>query len=624
MKGNNCRVNGLFIVGLIFLLLSGVVQAEEVSKSLNVQIGEMLNLGIEPEIQEAAYAGDRVILWKETMATGLVKNWGLILYNHGQPGDSWFYTGPLTNTFLEFHLSFHQFTDDGRKELCVVGTNGSNDGWAYFFVFDISDAGIRLLYESESNSCGASYFVTSEEIYSQGMFLDLDLDQIEELFIYHEVHGSLPQGPCWVDIFTWEDGEFVQVNERYPVFYIPFFEEFQKAAAEEEKLPMGNHRIYYEYMAKIYQIWEEDLGVQEALQKALLPPMEMGKKIEQLLAIKGYTVYQSIRADLDSVSPEDAIVWVKGSEENQQEIWVISQKNDHAADPVILPLPINFLTTPVEISFVTAPLIIQLNRNLNGTKPDLSYCYRYTGDSVFLEGREEVSFTVNGQIIHRIMGQMYKEFNLVDQEELMFNLPLIEAHQITETIRVDGIFSENIWSRVQPVTFRRDNNIISGVTAWNDEEDLSFSLQAAYQAEALYLTLKIKDDIRIYSQNSERILLQNQDTQNDHVEIWLMESGQLRHYSIFILPMQTMVVEWSDATAIEPTRQIKAQWMPASDGYWMELEIKGLDLSEETCSITIIVSDIDDDLQQIDQATMLGTSQFRAEIRETLGRILLN
>lgn len=578
------------LISMLLVFFSGNLQASDPEKSLAVQISEMFNLETDLLVKKYTYASDEVALWIEPMEgqEQLVKNWGLVLLNRGKPVDSWFYTGPLTNVFQEFHLSFHQFTPDGRKELTVVGTDNSYQGWAYFFVFNLTETSLELLIESETNRRGGGYFVKPEEIYSQGMFLDLDLDQIEELFIYREVKGTLPLGPCWADIYSWSNGEFVKVNQKYPVFYIPFFNEFEKAAREEEKLSAGNHRLFYEYMAEIYRIWQEDKGVEEALLKASLPPLEMGKKIEKFLANKaqGYRISKLLRRDLDGVPPLDSLLWLNEIDGQSQKICLISQKDDQASEPLLLSLPADFFNIPAMIEVITKPGQLQFSRSPLASTPGLAYCFAYQ-DSASLIGWEEVELKADGGFLRTVLGQMLTEYRSLDSREQLTRLPLILAKETSETINLDGIIKEDIWSKVEAVNYDQKNAVISGLDNWRGPEDLSFTLQTAYHQDTLYLSLNITDDLRKYAENS------NLNQNSDHLEIWLEDAGQIYHYQIFILPLKIEVVELKNHEFLTPTHKIRGQWIPQVDGYRLEIAISGLNLDQETYPLTVIIKDAD-------------------------------
>ncbi|AZR72658.1 hypothetical protein BBF96_04195 [Anoxybacter fermentans] len=610
----------ILIFNLSLLIITGAVQAEEVI-SLKAQIQEFLNLETEIMIEKSEYGSDKVVLWVEPMedGKGYAKNWGLVLFSGDKPVDAWFYAGPLTNSFKDFYLSFHQFTWDGRKELAVVGADPARNGWAYIFIFNLTDRGLELLYKRETNSCGGSYFVKEDEIFNQGMFLDLDLDQIEELFVYREVKGSLSTGPYWVDIYTWDGKKFVLSNKKYPELYIPFFEAFKRAAQEEEKLPMGKHKIFYEYIAKIYEIWDEPKGAQDARELAILPPMEMGKTIKKILKEKGFRAYRVFRVDLDGSFPKDAIIWGKGIEGLRNRVWIISQKNEIVSEPLQIPLLPSFFQNDGEIFFTVENSQIQISRKPTDSKPGLTYLYSYSGDKLTLIGREETYLLANGQVVRRIAGQVLKKPKLGSEKEIIIKMPLFKAVQTRSPLRVDGMFSEKVWSLVETVAIEKKEQIIEGADQWGGKADLSYTIGFAYCYNSLYLSIKVKDENRIYAQESGI----NPKQTSDHIEIWFRDDEKVYRYGIFILPMKTLIMEWDGEELKEPTHTIHAQWMPSRDGYWMEVKIGELDLSDEIYPMTVAVWDIDDPGHP-EEYSLMATSPLAVEDLYTLGIIKLH
>ena len=155
------KLGVLLIVCLSLLAISLKIEAIEPKLSLAEQISQMFNLETDLLVERYTYAVDEIVLWRELLEgqEQLVKNWGIILFNQGKPVDSWFYTGPLTNRFQDFYLSFRQFTSEERKELIVMGTDNNYQKWAYIFIFNLTDTQMELFWERKTDWRGDSYFI---------------------------------------------------------------------------------------------------------------------------------------------------------------------------------------------------------------------------------------------------------------------------------------------------------------------------------------------------------------------------------------------------------------------------------------------------------------------------------
>lgn len=609
----------VFVVFNLLLCLLSVVASAEDSKRLNEQIVEQLNLGSEVEIERYGFEKNQVLLWKEAgdVKSAYAKNWGIVLLKNEQPQHLWFYTGPMTNSFQEFHLSFHQFTQDGRKELAIVGTDEQRRDWAHFFILNLEEQGVELLHQGVTNSRGGSYFVKSDEIYNQGMFMDLDLDQIEELFVYREVKGTSLPGPTWPDIYNWEGDKFVKTNQQYPTFYIPFFQAFKDAAYQEELLD-GNYQIYYEHMGRIYELWDEPVGVAQVKERGQLPPLEMGEQMYQMMLAGGYQTYQVVRVNLDGVNPQDAIVWGKGIEGLRNQIWVVGQKKDQLVGPFSVPLTPAFFQQTQEVQIRTKGSVVQFNSSPDLQQSGFKYVYKFGDMGVELVGREERQILLDGRVQRKIVGQVLPEVELNEEEMITVQMPLLQAVQSEEPIQVNGIFSDTGWSKVKPVLVSDESLILQGEENWQGQDDLSIGLQVVYQKADLYLGVRVTDDQKQYSPKNGV----GQSRTSDHVEFWLMDQGQLYHYGIFFLPTGVEVVQWVDGQEQKPMHVVEAQWMPISHGYWLELRIEGLDLSEEVVHFTIGVVDVDQNgVNEIE--TLLATSPYQVGNAESLGWILI-
>lgn len=608
----------VIVVNLLLCFLCAGVSAGDSSR-LKEQVVEQLNLGPEVTIERYGFENNQVLLWREAAdgKPGYAKNWGIVLLKKEQPQHLWFYTGPMTNSFQNFHLSFHQFTQDGRKELAIVGTDEQRRDWAHFFILNLEESGVELLHQGETNSRGGSYFVKSDEIYNQGMFMDLDLDQIEELFVYHEVKGTLLPGPIWPDVYNWEEDRFVKTNQQYPTFYIPFFQAFEAAAHQEELLD-GNYKIYYEDMAQIYELWNEPVGVLQAKERAQLPPLEMGEQMVQILRAGGYQTHRVVRVDLDGVNPRDAIVWGKGIEGLRNQIWVIGQQNEHLIGPFPVPLAPSFFQQIQEDQIRTKGSIIQFSSSPDSQQNGIKYVYEFGDTGMELVGREEWQMLLDGRVQRKRAGQVLPEVGRDEEEMSIVQIPLLRAVPSEEPIRVNGFFSDPGWSKVKPISVGDESLISQGIENWQGQDDLSIRLQATHQEADLYLGVRVTDDQKQYSQE-EGI---GQRRVSDHVEFWLKDQGQLYHYGIFLAATGVEVIQWIDGRGQKPAHMIKAQWMPVSQGYWLELRITGLDLSKEVIPFTIGVVDVDQNgVDQIE--TLLTTSPYQVRDPESLGWILL-
>ena len=572
----NQRKNIILFVVVILLLTTGSLYAQK--KELVNEIKEYLDT--EQEIQVTPYRSyqNKAVLWTN-IGSDSIKDWGVVFYNQGKPVDSWQYEGNLR--FNSFYPSFHRLIGDGQKELGVVATPVGNKS-EQVFIFNRGDSGLKLIYQATSDCEGANYYILEEDsIYNEGTFLDIDSNGTEELILYRKISSNLAKTPYWPDIYIWKDGKFVLSNEEFPNFYIPYFEIFKRAAEFEEQYPMGNHSTFYRYMEMIYKIWDESEGVKKAQFKAMLPPMEMGRKLERVLKPDDMRIYEYSRVNLDGIAPDDSIVYARNPE--KEEIWVVTQQDQSADDPIKVDLPQSYYE---QVNYKVKKPYLQVIGESSENKSSLTYLYEYTGGQLELRGYQKVS-QGDKKAIRKIAGKTLNRSNYGSKEEVI-EMALIRAATSNMALNCNGFFSESVWKENSWTLVGSKEFIQKGEEGWQNTQDLSFQINAAHYQKSLYLGLKVIDDHRFYTQESE-VEVGHYDS--DHLEIIFKKDGKIYKYGIFILPTEAIVVQMGKN---QFDGSIKAQWLPIKTGYGVEIKIENPGIDGSFYPASILVVDRDD------------------------------
>lgn len=603
---------------VICFVFTGMASAEDAA--FKAQVEKMLNLGPGITVEKYQNGEDVVALWTEPAegGKGVIKNWGLVYFVQGNVADSWFYEGRYTNTFRRFLGSFQQCTQDGRKELALIGESTSGTGWARVFVFNLVERSILPIFEG-NNQIRPELLVKPGESQTAGIFQDLNKDRMMEIIAYQELRGSSGKVLYWMDLYSWNGKEMVLVNKKYPDYYQRLLSELKQVALEEEQSPVGNYRIFYDYIAKIYEIRNQANEAAEARERMDLPPSDLGKRVQTLLHARGYRIYKSFRADLDGVNPLDAIVWVKLPDGSRDQIWFVTQSNQTVRDPVELLLPTAFFEPGGEIIFTVNPGQVWAYRKATSAKPGLGFLYRHEGGTNFtLLGSEERELLIDGKILRKITGVTYNDPELANVKSVVNPVSVIYPTRATGPITIDGRFMENDWAKANPVYMNKEEYIIRGYDDWNNENDLSYQLRTLYRGNNLYFSIKVKDDIRV---SATRVGV-HAGWLSDHIEICFMQKGKLHRYGIFILPTEAQAFEWVDEEWKAPTYPVRAQWVPGPDGYWVEIELSGVIANADLIPLTVLVFDKDtaDGVNPLHD-TIMATSLYQSGDPETLGYV---
>lgn len=603
---------------VIWMLLPGNALAED--PALKAQMEKILNLGPGITVEKFQNGDDLIVLWTEPANDGKagIKNWGLVYYVRSDIADSWFYEGRYTNTFKRFLGSFQQFTGDGRKELALIGEGQDGTGWAHLFVVNLVDRKIKVIYEGESH-IQTGILTRLGEGQTAGMFQDINRDKLMEIIAYRELRGTAGKSVYWADLYSWNGKEMTLVNKKYPEYYQKLMGELEKAAAEEEVLPKGNYRIFYEHIALIYDLRNQPKEAAAARERMLLPPLELGKYMQEFLRIQGYRVCQSYRADIDGAAPQDAVVWAKTPDGATNQVWFVAQNSQTIHAPFTLPLPEAFFEPGGEVQFTVKDRQVWAYRKPTAAKPGMGLLYRYDGAARFtLLGTEEREVITGGRVIRRITGETYRDPDLADRNVMVNPTSVIYPVKAQGAITVDGRFMENDWARAPVLNVNQEEQVTRGYDDWNNPTDLSYSIRSLYQGSSLYFGIKVKDEIRVYATG----IGVHAGWLSDHIEMYFVQQGKLHRYGIFILPTEAQAYEWVDGEWKAPTYPVRAQWMPGPDGYWVEFEIKGLALNVEILPLTILVFDKDTaDGVNPYHDTVMATSAYKADDPETLGLI---
>lgn len=607
---------GLIIVSCWLVLITGIAGAEDYQG----RIAKMLNLGTPITVERFQNGSDEVDLWVEgdDLGQGVAKNWGVFYYSGGKYADSWFYTGTMTNVFQKFYVSFHNFTKDSVKEVALVGEKQGGDGQVRVFVFNLAKKKLQLLYQCDNDIRGTSFSGQPDKACKQGFYSDLNKDQVEELLVYRELRGTFLQSVYWTDIYSMKESAPTLVNKYYPTFYSSILKTLEKMAADEFKLPDGNHRQFYEYLARGYDYTNKPTDAAAAREKANVPAGKMGEKMLAALHVKGYRAYQMTRVDIDGILPMDAVVWARGNGKKDQ-FWIVCGSNDIINEPQVVPLPQEFFATSGEIVYSVKASQLWFCRKPTTTKNGVAYLYTYepTGTLV-LAGTEELRLQ-KGQTLRVVTGQVFNGSGLSNEKITYNQTAFLKASPCSIAPALDGVGNETDWQNAQGVVIASKEQIVQGAREqWKGTDDLSFSAKALYRGNTLYFFIKVKDDSRIFWDTNW--LESNPAT--DHVEIYLAEKEKIYRYGIFILPTSTLVWEMVGTEMRKPLTQIRAQWMPAIDGYWLEVEIPGLTLTGDTYSVTLAVADTDN-LSDPGQRLVMATSAADPLTRQSLSSIRL-
>lgn len=605
---------------VICLVIASVGLAEDLA--FKAQIEKLLNLGTDITVEKFQNGDDVVALWTEFAEGGKhsVKNWGLVYFIQGNIADSWFYEGRYTNMFQRFIGSFQQFTTDGRKELALIGEGTAGTGWARVFVFNLADRKINVLLEVQ-NLIQPGIFEKPGESHTAGMFQDLNHDRIMEIVTYQELKGAAGKASYWPDLYSWSGKEMVLVNKKYPSYYQKLLGELERAALIEETLPTGNYRIFYEHMAKIYDIRNQAKEAAVLRERMLLPPQELGKRVQEFLRAQGYRIHQTFRTDIDGVNPLDAIVWAKTPDGSRNQVWFMTQSNQTFGEAVAVPLPASFFEPGGDVAFTVKKEQVWAFRKPTATKPGLGFLYRYDGGTRFtLLGSEEREMLTGGKVVRRVTGETYNDPELARVKSVVSPTSVINATKSKGTITIDGRFMENDWAQAIPLLIQAEEKITRGYNDWNNANDLSYSIRSLYKGNSLYFSMKVKDEIRVYATK----IGVHAGWLSDHIEMYFVVKGQIHRYGIFILPTEAQAFERIGEEWKAPTYPVTAQWMPGPDGYWVEFEMSGLPLYMDAIPMTILVFDKDtaDGVNPLHD-TIMSTSDFKADDPDTLGFVKL-
>lgn len=597
-------------------LIAGIAGAEDYQG----RIAKMLNLGTPITVERFQNGTDEVDLWVEgdDLGQGVAKNWGVFYYSSGKYVDSWFYTGPLTNVFRKFYVSYHNFTKDSIKEVALVGEKASGDGMTRIFIFNLAKKKLQLLYQCDDDMRGTTLQAQPEKACKQGFYRDLNKDQVEELLVYRELKGTFLQSVYWTDIYSLKETAPTLVNKYYPTFYSGIQKTLEKIALDEFKLPDGNHRVFYEHLARVYDYLNKPADAAVAREKANVPAARMGEKMLAALHAKGYKAYQMMRADIDGISPLDALIWARGDGKKDQ-FWIICSANDIIKEAQVVPLPQEFFTASGEIVYDVKNTQLWFCRKPTTTKSGVAYLYTYQSNgTLVLAGTEELRLQ-KGQTLRVVTGQAFDGYGMPNEKITYTQAAFLKASPCAVLPMLDGVGNETEWQNAQGVVIASKEQIVQGIREqWKGADDISFSVKSLYRGNTLYFFIKVKDDSRIFWDTNWL----ESNTATDHVEIYLMEKEKIYRYGIFILPTSTLVWEMVGSELRKPALQMRAQWMPAIDGYWLEVEIPGLTLTGETYPVTLAVTDTDN-LSDPAQKLVMATSAVDTTNRQSLSSIRL-
>ena len=608
---------GVIVLSCWLLVFVGMVEAEDYQG----RIAKMLNLGTPITVDRYFNGSEEVDIWMESdeSGSGAIKNWGIFYYSGGKYTDAWFYTGPLTNQFKRFFLSFHNLTKSAQKEIALVGERLAGDGSAQVFIFSLEKKKIQLLQQSSNEIRGTATPTRPDLAAKQGFYSDLNKDHIEEFLVYREVKGSLASSVYWLDIYSWHDKGFTLVNKTYPNSYRTILQSLEKAAATEEQLPDGQHRTFYEQIARVYDYMNKPTNAASARERANLPAAQMGQKMLSVLHAKGYRAYQMIQQDLDGEMPLDAVIRAK-SEGKIDQFWLICGNYEKIYEPILIPVPQELFTPGADLTMAVKENQIWISRNPTVSKVGVAYLYTYHHPGVLsFSGYEELRLQKNGQVMRTITGQVFKGNDTTAKDKTIIQTAFLKANPCLLPPVIDGLCSENDWLNTQGVEIGTHEQVV-GVhkEQWYGAEDLAFSVKALYRGNSLYLFLKVWDNNKVitdyYSFDVNK--------PSDHIEIYLAEKEKVSRYGIFILPAETLLVEWVGKEVRKTVLPVRAQWLPSAEGYWVEVELSGLNLSAETYPVTVVVADVDDQVNPVYKATM-STSLSEVQNRQTMSMIKL-